>query len=510
MAMLSFPRAVSAASVMAVAAHCAVGQVIDATWIDDTSDDWTVAARWSTPDFPTARGPDRYRAIIDFTGGQDYEISLATAIDLVGLRFTSGDATIDGGGTGTIVVRDELEFGSATVRAIAELMVEGTLIFTGASVAEIDDTPLCVPEFAQVRKTGLGAIRLSGTTVFDLMADSTFTIESSGDIVGDASALLRNDGTLIKQSAGPTAIDTVRFENTGTVIIEQGTLSITNPVLPFPSTLGPATYDIGNGAVLDLPNTFLDTNQADVIFRGSDSAFPQFGTIGVNQGLVQAEGGADVFFSPTGGLTNDGALIADGAGSTITTGGAIDNNGGTITVIDGGVVAASNGFGPLNNNGGTVQGTGTIQSGTFINNGTVSPGNSPGVLVSEVAGMGSHFFEQGPAGTLVIEIGGRTPGLTHDVLDVRGIALFDGTLDLQFSPFVGEPQIMPGDQFEIILAEGIDGIFRDVQIAGLGSEAIIDVQFGSGAVIVIVREVPAPGALAVLGLGGLIATRRRR
>jgi MYXO-CTERM domain-containing protein len=410
---------------------------------------------------------------------------------------------------GTIVVRTDIELGNATIRALDELMSEGTLRFTGDALCEIDDTPACQIG-ASAEKTGTGDIAFTGSTIFELMDGSTFTVENSGDFIGDSTALFTNDGLFIKQSAGLTLIDGVRFENTGTVSIEQGTLRITNPVLPFPSTLGPATYDIGDGAVLDLPNTSLATNQADVIFRGPDSAFSQFSSVSLNQGLVQAEGGADVFFTPTGGLANEGVLIADGASSTIRTGGAIDNNGGTITVLNGGVVAASNGFGPLNNNGGTVQGTGTIQSGMFNNNGTVSPGNSPGVLVSESAGVGTHIFQQGPAGTLAIEIGGRTAGVDHDVLDVRGIALFDGTLDLQFSPFVGEPQIMPGDQFQIILAEGIDGIFRDVRFSGLGSEAIIDVRFGSGAVVVVVEQVPAPGALAVLGLGGLIATRRRR
>ncbi len=506
MTKLRSTQVASAAALALLAGQTAFGQVIDSTWIDDTSGIWSDATRWSTPEFPSARGPDIYRAIIDFDAGGAYSIGLSQAIDLDQLVFTSGDATIDGGGTGTIVVRTDIEFGDATVRSLAELMSEGTLLFSGDALCEIDDTPACHAGGAG-RKTGLGDIAFTGSTVFELMSGSTFTVENSGDFIGDATALFTNDGLFIKQSPGLTLIDGVRFENTGSVVIEQGSLSITNPVLPAPSTLGPATYDIGDGAVLDLPNTSLATNQADVIFRGPDSAFSQFSSVDLNQGLVQAEGGADVFFTPTSGFTNEGSLIADGAGSSILTSGGIANNGGTITVVNGGVISA--GAATLNNNGGTVQGTGVVQSSNFVNEGVVSPGNSPGVLVSQ-SPSGPHVFEQLSTGTLVMEIGGRTAGTDYDVLDVRGIALFDGTLDLQFSPFVGEPQIAPGDQFQIILAEGIDGIFRDVQIAGLGSEAIIDVQFGSGGVVVVVREVPAPGALAVLGLGGLIATRRRR
>jgi|GEM_PF-6620039 len=498
-------RAATAAGVVLLAGQTALGQ-IDSTWIDDTSGSWSDATRWSTPDFPTARGPDRYRAIIDFDSGGAYTIDLGTDIDLAALRFTSADATIDGGGIGTIVVRTDIELGNATIRAFDELVSEGTLRFTGDLLCEIDDTPACHVGGA-ARKTGLGDIRFSGTTIFETGIGSTFTIENSGDFVGDSTALFRNGGTLTKESTGLTLIDGVAFDNTGTVVVEQGTLRITNPVLPLPSTLGPARYDIGDGAVLDLPGTTLATNQADVIFRGPDSSFSQLSSVDLNQGLVQAEGGADVFFTPTTGIVNEGSLIASGSGSSIGTSGGIANNGGEITVIDGGVVSA--GPSTLSNNGGMVGGTGTVQSAMFINEGVVSPGNSPGILVSENP-TGTHIFEQLPGGTLEIEIGGRIPGVTHDVLDVRGIALMDGTLDLQFSPFVGEPQVQPGDQFQILLADGVDGQFRDIQLRGLGLEGQIDVFFNPEGIVVVVTEVPAPGALAVLGLGGLIATSRRR
>ena len=503
MATLGLPRVVVSMGVLGVCAHASMGQVIDATWIDDTSGIWSDAARWSSPDFPTARGPDRYRAIIDFDSGGAYTISLGATIDLDSLSFLSTDATIDGGGTGTIVVRSELEFGDGTARAISELMSEGTLLFTGDLVAEIDDTPLChVGSIG--RKTGSGDILLTGSTVFEIMSGSSFTIENSGDFMGDTTARLINDGVFAKQSPGTTLIEDVGFVNTGTVVVEQGRLEITNPILPSLGTLGPSTYDIFDGAVLDFSGTPLDTNQADVIFRGPDAAFPEFSAIETNEGLARAEGGADIFFSPTSGLANEGVLQADGVGSTITASGSL-NNTGQVTVFNGGVVRSI----LVENNLGVVEGNGTIEASSFTNNGLVSPGNSPGVLVTQNP-LGSHVFQQGVDGTLLIEIEGRTPGVTHDVLDVRGIALFDGTLDLQFSPFVGEPQIAPGDQFEIILADGIDGIFRDVQISGLGSEAIIDVQFGSGAVIVVVQQIPSPGAMAVLGLGGLFAARRRR
>lgn len=507
MTMMRISRAATAASVVLLASQTALGQ-IDSTWNDDTSGSWSDAARWSTPDFPTARGPDRYRAIIDFDSGGAYTIDLATDIDLDRLRFVSADATIDGGSVGTIVVRTDIELGNATIRALDELRSEGTLRFIGDTLCEIEDTPGCQTG-GDARKTGTGDIALLGSTLFEFAPDSTFTIENSGDIIGDSTARLRNGGTLTKDSAGLTLIDGVGFENTGTVVVSQGILRITNPILPLPTTLGPSTYDIADGAVLDFPSTTLDTNQADVIFRGPDSSFSQFSGVDLNQGLARAEGGAGITFSPTGGMVNEGRLEADGAGSTITTSGLIDNNLGTITVLNGGIVSASGGTGTLNNNGGTVQGTGTVRSSIFTNNGLVSPGNSPGVLVSE-SGVGTHQFQQTPAGTLLIEIAGRVPGVGHDVLDVRGIALMEGTLELEFSPFTGEPPIQPGDQFQIVLADAIDGVFQEVRLRGLGLEGQVDVIFNPQGIVIVVREIPAPGALAVLAMGGLVATRRRR
>lgn len=483
---------------------------IESTWENPVSGSWTDAAFWSTPDFPTARGTDTYLAIIDRTGA-DYTIDLDTAIDLDGLRFTSGNATIDGGGVGTLIVRTDLEFGDATARAIADLLVAGTLRFTGATSSGLDDTPLCLPGLSTARKTGVGAITLTGTASIHQLVGSIFIIENSGDFTGDATARWINEGLIVKQSPGDTRVTGIAFEHTGTLVIEQGAFIIDNPVLPAPSTLGPAIYDIGDGAELSMPGTVLTTNEATVIYRGSDSVFDQFTTVATNRGTIRAEGGANVAFSPTQGLTNEGTLSVDGANSRVDVAGALTNDGGTITLLNGGVVSSSNGFGTTTNNNGVVQGNGTIQSVLFANNGTVSPGNSPGVLIVEgpLPGFPSAY-QQGPQGTLLIEIAGRTPGTGHDVLDVRGAALFDGTLVLDFQPFSGEPAVSVGDQFQIVLAQGVDGQFREVILNGLGSGGSVDVTFNPGGVVVIVTAIPAPGALALLGMGALLADRRRR
>ena len=90
------------------------------------------------------------------------------------------------------------------------------------------------------------------------------------------------------------------------------------------------------------------------------------------------------------------------------------------TVVDGSLVA-NNTF--TNDAGGRLSGEGTLTA-NVIDNGTVSPGDSPGVLAM------SGDFSQAQAGTLNLEIGGTTAGSQYDQLNVSASATFAGTLNV--------------------------------------------------------------------------------
>ena len=91
----------------------------------------------------------------------------------------------------------------------------------------------------------------------------------------------------------------------------------------------------------------------------------------------------------------------------------------------------STGGGTLNCAEGMCSGSGTI-AGDLNNAGTVSPGNSPGLMTVE------GDFAQSSAGTVLIELAGTTAGIEHDVLQVDGEASLGGTLEVSlldgFSP----------------------------------------------------------------------------
>ncbi|MCM1984910.1 FG-GAP-like repeat-containing protein, partial [Lyngbya confervoides] len=107
-----------------------------------------------------------------------------------------------------------------------------------------------------------------------------------------------------------------------------------------------------------------------------------------------------------------------------------------------------------------TNGSGTI-AGDLTNDGTVAPGNSPGLL--NIQGD----YTQTANGELTIELAGRNPETQYDVLKVDGTAKLDGTLNFyflgDFAPKYGV--------FTFLKADAIEGSFSDINIFGL-DEAI--------------------------------------
>jgi hypothetical protein len=100
---------------------------------------------------------------------------------------------------------------------------------------------------------------------------------------------------------------------------------------------------------------------------------------------------------------------------------------------------------------------------TLINNGTVSPGASPGTLV--IAGN----YTQSPTGILAIELAGTQQGVTYDLLQITGIANLGGTLNVTnsggFSP-------VPGNIFDIMTFAGRTGDFSSINLPA-GSNLLV-------------------------------------
>jgi hypothetical protein len=128
-----------------------------------------------------------------------------------------------------------------------------------------------------------------------------------------------------------------------------------------------------------------------------------------------------------------------------------------------------------------LTGTGSI-TGSLENYGTVSPGESPGIISV------SDNYVQDSTGALAIELGGNTPGSGHDQLVVNGTATLAGKLDVSlingFKPTLGQsftiltygsrsgefstvnlPQLDPGMKL-IVDNQGVNFILRVVESGG--------------------------------------------
>ena len=114
-----------------------------------------------------------------------------------------------------------------------------------------------------------------------------------------------------------------------------------------------------------------------------------------------------------------------------------------------------------NSSKGSVRGSGTLDlslSSGVVFDGTLSPGLSPGILTVD----GS--MDVGTNTMIDIEIGGVTPGVDLDRLDLTGILGADGTLA---ASLVGPYQPAEGERFQVLTFDQLNGWFETVDLPPL-------------------------------------------
>jgi hypothetical protein len=199
---------------------------------------------------------------------------------------------------------------------------------------------------------------------------------------------------------------------------------------------------------------------------------------------------------------NNDTTVGVAAASSLIFNNALNLGGNTLFKTGLGNMAINN---ALNSGGGAVQclegtcsGTGTVGGDLINNGGTVSPGNSPGVM--EVPGD----FTQYDGSTLLIELAGTAAGSQYDVLQVDGEASLGGTLEVTlldgFEPAAG-------DSFEILefafVAGGFDELILPGLVGALSWDASALLTDGNLSVV------PEPATWSLLLLGLLLGFRRR-
>jgi hypothetical protein len=208
--------------------------------------------------------------------------------------------------------------------------------------------------------------------------------------------------------------------------------------------------------------------------------------------------------------------------STTNTGVFMATNGGTLNIdfnnfANAGTItadtASSVSFDIAMTNDGTIEGDGSVVTGTLTNNGTIAPG-----VGSDNAGSLEIDADLTLTATSIfdIEIGGTLQGDDYDFLDIVDNTLtLDG--DLVVSLFNGfSPEFT--DTFIIADADTLSGAFANVASGGtlaLDNGGSFDVFYGTGSPfdesqIVLTNYVPEPGTLALLAIGAVGVLRRRK
>jgi subtilase-type serine protease len=196
----------------------------------------------------------------------------------------------------------------------------------------------------------------------------------------------------------------------------------------------------------------------------------------------------------------NGSLTKDGAGTLVLSGlnsytGGTEVKGGELI----GRSATAFGTGNVTVSGGRLGGSTTIFGNLLNSGGIVGPGEGNGFGTLNVLGS----FTQLSGGLLDFDIGRGA----SDLLDLAGMALFGGGVDVSFAEGLG------AGVYTLISANGYSGRFASLTTSGLQSGYTANLLYTVEGVQISVAAIPEPATYAMM-LTGLLAVgwvaRRRR
>ena len=486
---------------------------------------------------------------MEFNGSADISVADQTSTNTV-IRHTNGTLNIGANGTLNIVGNDGLHgLKVGTANPYNELMsVSGVMNVNGGTVSLT--TGAGTGQTAPAFLVGVGTYGTGTNNAVGTLNQTAGSISTSGAVVlgqngsananltggtfsaaglvsmatNSASALsvLNLGGADVSANGGLTVGSAGGNKGVGLVQLTTGTLSVNQLTA---NAMNGAVYKSGFlfsggtlntlGSNLNLGALSASDNTTGTLTTGVTTATAfRVGDGAGTAATLNLQGGSHAF---TSGLVIESDGLVNVASSAQISSGAITLNGGELKYNSGTALASAITF-----TSGKISGTGAINTGITIGNGAIlSPGNSPGSQTFAAltwTGTGKYVWEtNAKAGvpgtnwdvvqvTNALDLSALTTSSKFRI-DITGLAGIGdaptaGTTTWSILNYGSMTGSFSADQF-ILTPSGFNGTWDD------SKWSIVNVPSGGSGSLQLVY-VPEPSVLAMLGLGSLLALRRRR
>jgi len=457
---------------------------------------------------------------VAYIGENDGANGVATVTGNGSMWTSSNFVVIGSSGTGELTISNGGSVSNTSGWIAEHIGSQGATTVTGTSsqwtnsdelrVGNLGEGELTIEAGGNVSSTTgwIGAWGGSQGTATVTGEDSTWT--NSGELrvgrSGTGELTIENGGSVSNSSgfigSHGTGIGTVTVTGTDSTWANTGSLTV------GASGTGELTIENG-GSVSNTGTGYIgagNDSQGIATVTGAGSTWSNeilmlganIGGVSTGNGTLTISNGGTVNVVWTTGIHNDNSTINLQAGGTLNTrslydtGGNFNWTGGTLNLS--GTYTGSLTIPEL----GTLAGDGGTITANLVNEGLLSPGNSPGTTTIE------GDYTQESTGTLLIEIAGLDAGTEYDQLIVEGDANLAGTLIFSFiDDFTPEN----GDSFDFLMVSGTTlGDWSDVQVQNLSLPYTTSFDNGTFTFTVI----PEPTSMLLLAAGSILVISRRR
>ena len=376
-------------------------------WINPNGGDWDTAANWSSGNVPGASDdaviPQSGLLVTHVNGNSDSVGSITSSSTL---EITSGTLSIAGsstlsaliqtGGTltgaGTVTVTGQTVWTGGTMTGGGITNAQGGLQLGGVGQGDterLDGRAFNNSGEAFWQGTGGWFDQLSGS-VFTNLPSASLTIQSDLTWYNDSgNSTFNNQGALAKDATLGATFINVAFNNSGTVDMQSGALSLQNGGLDsgaFSVETGAYLGFDGNGTTTLSPSS--QVAGAGVVEMSNNATVNVAGAYN-GSGVLQVNGGNVKFTAPissVGKISVTGGTLDFSTGATVATS-SLAITGGTLTGSDTLTVSGMTVW-----TGGTMSGTGVTNAHGGLQLGSVGQGDIEVLNTRALNNAGAAFW----------------------------------------------------------------------------------------------------------------------